>query len=85
MPFVGFLPLEERLWYIRPVESLSEKIVELTGITDEFLADQPAEEEVFPQIMEFSETASSVDTTTCGSMTSSCPRCISGISRYLTP
>lgn len=53
MPFVGFLPMEERLWYIRPVESLSEKIVELTGITDEFLADQPAEEEVFPQIMEF--------------------------------
>lgn len=53
MPFVGFLPLEERLWYIRPVESLREDIVKLTGITDEFLADQPAEEEVFPQIMEF--------------------------------
>ena len=53
LPFVGFLPSEERLWYIRPVESLDPKIVELTGITDEFLEDQPSEIEVFPEIQNF--------------------------------
>lgn len=53
LPFVGFLPLEERLWFIQPVEFLDEKIVKLTGITNEFLEDQPSEDEVFPEIKEF--------------------------------
>lgn len=49
----GFEVLEEREWYIRPVETIPDKIVELTGITDEFLADKPAEAEVFDEIYEF--------------------------------
>lgn len=53
MPFVGFFPIDERLWYIRVVESLDPKIVDLTGITDEFLEDKPTEDEVFPEIREF--------------------------------
>ncbi len=49
----GFHVLDEREWYIRPVETIPDKIVELTGITDEFLADKPTEAEVFEEIREF--------------------------------
>ena len=49
----GFQALEEREWYIRPVETIPDKIVELTGLTDEFLADKPTEDEVFEEIRDF--------------------------------
>lgn len=49
----GFGSLEEREWYIRPVETIPDKIVELTGITDDFLADKPSEAEVFEEIRDF--------------------------------
>ncbi|MBQ7818443.1 MAG: 3'-5' exonuclease [Bacteroidales bacterium] len=39
--------------YIRPRFEISEKITELTGITNEFLKDKPYEEEVFDTIMSF--------------------------------
>ncbi len=39
--------------YINPEEPLSEKIVEITGYTDEFLADKPTEVEVFDTIRDF--------------------------------
>ena len=51
--WIGFHEIEEREWYIKPVEPIPEKITELTGITDEFLADKPSEEEVFQEIKEF--------------------------------
>ncbi|MDO5063021.1 MAG: PolC-type DNA polymerase III [Peptostreptococcaceae bacterium] len=38
---------------INPQRKLSPKIIELTGITDEMLADQPTIEAVMPQFMEF--------------------------------
>ncbi len=54
----GFVEIEEREWYIKPVESIPDKIAELTGITDEFLADKPTEDEVFDDIRTFfSDTA----------------------------
>lgn len=49
----GFHILAEREWYIKPVETIPDKIVELTGITDEFLADKPSEDEVFEEIKDF--------------------------------
>lgn len=49
----GFRPLAEREWYIKPVETIPDKIVELTGITDEFLADKPSEDEIFEEIRDF--------------------------------
>lgn len=39
--------------YIRPEAPLEEIIVNITGITDEFLADEKSEQEVFPIIREF--------------------------------
>lgn len=39
--------------YIKPPFHLPAKIVELTGLTDTFLADKPTEEEVFPKIYKF--------------------------------
>lgn len=39
--------------YIKPLAAVSEKIEELTGISNEFLADKPSLEEVFPQIKAF--------------------------------
>lgn len=49
----GFRTLAEREWYIKPVETIPDKIVELTGITDEFLADKPSEDEIFEEIRDF--------------------------------
>lgn len=49
----GFQAVSEREWYIKPVETIPDKIVELTGITDEFLADKPSEAEVFEEIRDF--------------------------------
>ena len=49
----GFGDIEEREWYIRPVEAVPDKIAELTGITDEFLADKPTEDEAFEEIRDF--------------------------------
>lgn len=40
-------------WYINPGCKLPEKIVSLTGITDELLADKPKEYEVLPEIVDF--------------------------------
>lgn len=46
--------MEEELdIYIKPPILISKKIEELTGITNEFLADKPSEEEVFEQIRSF--------------------------------
>ena len=39
--------------YIRPKQWLDAKIVEITGITDEFLVDKPAEDEVADDIIKF--------------------------------
>lgn len=39
--------------YIRVPVTLSQKIVELTGITDEFLRDKPTEDEIFNKIYDF--------------------------------
>lgn len=39
--------------YIKVPVTLSPKIVELTGITDEFLSDKPTEDEIFDQIYSF--------------------------------
>lgn len=49
----GFSIVAEREWYIKPLQAIPEKIVELTGITDEFLEDKPSEGEVFEEIREF--------------------------------
>ena len=46
----GFEEMESRTWYICPGYALPEKIVELTGITDEFLSGMPKEAEVFHEI-----------------------------------
>ena len=51
--WIGFQVLDEREWYIKPVESIPANIVELTGITDEFLEDYPAEDEVFDEIADY--------------------------------
>ncbi len=39
--------------FVNPGRRLEERIVELTGITDELLADAPCMEEVFPRLEEF--------------------------------
>ncbi len=39
--------------YINPGRPLADKIVEVTGITDDFLSDQMPEEKVFPKILVF--------------------------------
>lgn len=39
--------------YIRPKKDIPDKLVELTGITNEFISKQPYEEEVFPLIQDF--------------------------------
>ncbi len=49
----GFNVLEEKEWYIRPVETIPDKIAELTRITDEFLSDKPTEAEIFAKIRAF--------------------------------
>ena len=49
----GFIEVDSKTWYINPGYSLPEKIVELTGITDEFLADKPSEGEVFAEIADY--------------------------------
>lgn len=43
--------------YINPGRPLPEKIVEITHITDEFLADKPSMDEVYPDIVKFFGTA----------------------------
>lgn len=49
----GFEEMESRAWYINPGYALPEKIVELTGITDDFLAGMPREAEVIHEIVGF--------------------------------
>lgn len=49
----GFTEVDSRKWYINPGYALPEKIVEITGITDEFLADKPSEAEVFAEIADY--------------------------------
>ncbi len=39
--------------YIKPEKPVSAKIEEITSITNEFLADKPSEDEVYPKIVEF--------------------------------
>lgn len=51
----GLEEAESRNWYIKPGYALPEKIVRLTGITDDFLADKPMESEVANEIIEFFE------------------------------
>lgn len=51
----GFEEMESRTWYICPGYALPEKIVELTGITDEFLSGMPKEAEVVHEIAGFFE------------------------------
>ena len=45
--------MESRAWYINPGYALPEKIVELTGITDDFLVGMPREAEVIHEIAGF--------------------------------
>lgn len=49
----GLTELQRKNWYINPGYALPERIVKLTGITDEFLADKPTEPEVFLEVMEY--------------------------------
>lgn len=49
----GLEEAESRNWYINPGYALPEKIVQLTGINDDFLADKPSEGEVANEIIEF--------------------------------
>lgn len=49
----GLIELERKNWYINPGGALPSVIVNLTGITDEFLADKPYESQVFLEIMQF--------------------------------
>lgn len=49
----GLEEIEERVWYINPGYALPEKIVDITGITDEFLLKMPKEAEVIGEITEF--------------------------------
>lgn len=53
----GFEELDSLEIYIKPPikKTLSEKIIELTGITNEFLADMDIEEDCFPVIYKFFE------------------------------
>lgn len=49
----GLEEAESRNWYINPGYALPEKIVKLTGVTDDFLADKPSECEVVFEIIDF--------------------------------
>lgn len=49
----GFDEIDSRTWYINPGYQIPEKIVSLTGITNEFLADKPREYEVVSEIVQF--------------------------------
>lgn len=49
----GLEEAESRTWYINPGYSLPQKIVQLTGITDSFLADKPPESAISKEIIEF--------------------------------
>lgn len=49
----GLEEAENKTWYINPGYSLPEKIVQLTGITDDFLADKPPESAVAKEIIDF--------------------------------
>lgn len=49
----GLEEAESRTWYINPGYALPEKIVQLTGITDSFLADKPPEDAVAAEIIDF--------------------------------
>lgn len=49
----GLSELGRQNWYINPGYALPALIVQLTGITDEFLADKPSEADVFLEIMNF--------------------------------
>ena len=48
-----FVPVDTLDVYINPEQDLDAKIVKITGITDELLADKPTEKEAFPMIYEF--------------------------------
>ena len=45
--------VEEKNIYIKPPMLISDKIEELTGITNDFLSDKPSEEDVFGEIYHF--------------------------------
>lgn len=51
----GLEEMCERSWYINPGYKLPQKIVELTGITDQFLSTEPKEHEVIKEIVDFFE------------------------------
>lgn len=42
-----------KTWYINPGTPLDQHIADLTGITDDFLADKPREDEVIAEIMDY--------------------------------
>lgn len=52
----GFEIVEEMCWYINPGYALPDTIIELTGITDEFLDDMPYESEIIDEIACFFDT-----------------------------
>lgn len=52
----GISEIDSMNWYIKPSMSVPDKIVELTGITNEFLADKPSEEEVIEEIVDYFDT-----------------------------
>lgn len=51
----GISETDSKMWYINPGRSIPDKVVELTGITDEMLEDKPKENEVIGEIAEFFE------------------------------
>lgn len=52
----GLEAVEEMCWYMNPGYALPDTIKELTGITDEFLADMPFEAELIDEIAVFFDT-----------------------------
>lgn len=48
--------------YIRPEKPLPKKIIEVTGLTDDFLASYPVEKDIFPEIKKFL----AIDAVICG-------------------
>ena len=49
----GLEEIEAKAWWINPGYALPDKITQLTGITDDFLADKPFEAEVIEEIIQY--------------------------------
>lgn len=48
-----YVELDEDQWFINPGMPLSEKVIAITGLTDDFLKDKPKEKDVMGEIAEY--------------------------------